>query len=40
MGSLREDQYTFLSNLAELFVEGQMFQAKVVQKSKHTFYVQ
>jgi hypothetical protein len=32
--------YTFLSKLAQLFLECEMFQTKVVKKSKHTFYVQ
>ena len=33
-GTLHEDQYTFLSYRTQLFVEWEMFQAKVVQKVK------
>ena len=38
-GTLREDQYTFLSYLAQLFLEWKMFPTKVVEKiESHIFY--
>ena len=33
-GSLHEDQYTFLSHLAQFFLEWEMFQIKVVEQIK------
>ena len=38
-GTVREDQYTFLSYLAHFFLEWEMFQTKVVDKIKtHIMY--
>jgi hypothetical protein len=34
MGTLHEDQYTFLSYIAQFFLEWEMFQTKVVEEIK------
>jgi hypothetical protein len=38
-GTLREDQHTFMINLAQL-LEREMFQSKLVEKAERTFYFQ
>ena len=40
VGALHEDQYTFLSNLGQFFLEWKMFQTDILEKIKHTFHVQ
>ena len=38
-GTLHEDQYTFLSHLAEFVLEWKMFQTKLVEKIKNTHFI-
>ena len=40
IGTLHEDQSTYLSHLAQFFLEWKMFQTNLKRKSKYTFYVQ
>ena len=39
-GTLHEDQYKFVSHLAQFFLELKMFQIRFVQKIKTDFYSQ
>ena len=39
MGILHEDQYTFLSYLAQFFLEWDMFQTMVAEKIKNTYFM-
>ena len=35
MGTLHEDQYAYLSYLAQFFLEREMFRTKLQRKSEH-----
>jgi hypothetical protein len=39
-GEVREDHIYFWSHLTPFFLEWEMFQTKVAEKIKHTFYFQ